>query len=241
MGQADIILLCVKSGAVRDGLLLAAKVAAPDGIVVTLQNGIGHLPLLQCLALPTVLGVTSLGATLTAPGHVRYAGRGPTRLGFATPPQPGVVILVACLAELLCRADIEVVVVDHILEYVWAKLFVNVGINALTAITNCTNGELLATARTRTQLIQAVGEAVAVARASGISVAQDPVEATMEVCRATRHNISSMLQDVRNRKPTEIEAINGAVVREGRRLHVETPVNEELVRSIKAIERAYAT
>jgi len=238
-GRADIVLLCVKSGATAAGFALAAGLLAPGSILVTLQNGIGHLELLGDFPFPVALGVTSLGATLTGPGEVRYAGRGPTRLGFITPPPAGSAKLADHLAALLNRADIATTVVDNILEHVWAKLLVNTGINALTAILGCPNGELPAAPENRERLSRAVREAEAVARANHIAIRRDPVEATLAVCRATAGNISSMLQDIRNRKPTEIDAINGAVVREGHRLGIPVPMNEELVRSVRAIESRY--
>jgi len=126
------------------------------------------------------------------------------------------------------------------LKHVWAKLFVNVGINGLTALLRCPNGQLLDSAETRERMTLAVREAEAVARASGISIDEDPLVATFRVCKATRNNISSMHQDIRNRRRTEIDAINGAVVAAGRKLGIPTPVNAELVRQVKELEAAFA-
>jgi 2-dehydropantoate 2-reductase len=139
----------------------------------------------------------------------------------------------------LVAGGLETVIVEDMQVQVWAKLFVNVGINALTAIHGCRNGELLDMPAVRAQLVEAVREAAAVARALGIPIVADPVAATLEVCRATAENVSSMLQDVRQQRPTEIDAINGAVVEHGHRLQISVPVNEFLVSKVKEREADY--
>jgi 2-dehydropantoate 2-reductase len=130
-------------------------------------------------------------------------------------------------------------IVSDIIERVWAKLFINVGINALTAIFNCQNGALLDLPPARAQLAEAVREAVAVAKAMGIPIREEPLGTTLEVCRATAENISSMLQDVRRQRPTEIDAINGAVVDLGKKLGISTRTNEQLVLKVKEMEHNY--
>ncbi|MBU0908212.1 MAG: 2-dehydropantoate 2-reductase, partial [Proteobacteria bacterium] len=116
---------------------------------------------------------------------------------------------------------------------------VNVGINALTVIYDCPNGDLLVNAEAKAKLVAAVLEGHAVARALGIDVPTDPVSQTLTVCEATAANISSMLQDVRRRRPTEIGAINGALLDKARELGIDVPVNSELVSRVRQIEDGY--
>ena len=85
----------------------------------------------------------------------------------------------------------------------------------------------------------AVREAEPIARAQGIQILADPVAVTLEVCKQTGQNISSMLQDVRHGRPTEIDSINGAIIKAARQLHIPVPVNEELVGKVKNIEKNY--
>jgi 2-dehydropantoate 2-reductase len=120
---------------------------------------------------------------------------------------------------------------------VWSKLIVNVGINALTAILRVPNGAL-ATIPAASKLVRrAVEEAVAVAQAASITIGlADPVAETLAVAQATAANRSSMLQDILRGAPTEIETINGAIVREGQRLGVPTPFNAFLCDLITALE-----
>ncbi len=130
-------------------------------------------------------------------------------------------------------------ITDNPLTYIWAKLFVNVGINALSAIHLCPNGQLLESDSVKQLMEKAVREAELIARAKEIQVEGDPVAETFKVCALTAQNISSMHQDVLQKRPTEIDAINGAIVNEGERMGIATPVNAELVREIRQIEESY--
>jgi 2-dehydropantoate 2-reductase len=241
IGPADIILLCVKSHQVRQALGRAGSLLTRDSLLVGLQNGIGHLAILQeqIHACVVAVGVSAQGATLLAPGHVRHAGQGLTRIGFLLPAARGAAARLKAAAALLTAAGIPTETVDDIMEHVWAKLFVNVGINALTALLGCPNGGLLASPQALARLSAAVREAEAVARALGIKITSDPLAYTLAVCSATSANISSMLQDVRGRRKTEIDAINGALVEKARALGIPVPVNAGLVAAVKELEREY--
>jgi 2-dehydropantoate 2-reductase len=241
IGPADIIILCVKSPQIAAGLQQAAKITQADTLLITLQNGIGHLELTKDnQKLPSiVLGVTAQGANMVAQGHVRHAGDGLTRIGFLKSANFTKSLLLARVCNLLNYGGIETVVVDNILDYIWSKLLINVGINALTAIHRCPNGKLLESAATQEKLAAAVKEGEAVATALGIQLPGDPLAMTLDVCRKTAQNLSSMLQDVNNKKPTEIDSINGEIAAAGIKLGISTPVNDELIQAVNEIERAY--
>ena len=241
IGPADIIILCVKYPDVASGLQQAAKLAHSESLLITLQNGIGHLELLKAWesSPAIVLGVTAMGANLVSPGHVRYAGSGLTRIGFLKSASFARSLLLAKVCNLLNYCGMETAIVDDILDYVWTKLLINVGINALTAIHRCPNGELLESDDTKSILAAAVKEGDAVARAMGINLPDDPLTMTLDVCKKTAHNLSSMLQDINNKRPTEIDSINGEIVAAGKKLGIPVPVNEELLQRVKDIEKAY--
>jgi len=241
IGPADIIILCVKSLQVAAGLQQALKLVQQDTLLVTMQNGIGHLALLKDKQkLPSVvLGVTAQGANMVGPGHVRHGGDGLTRIGFLKSASFSKSLLLARACNLLNYGGIETVIVDNILDYVWSKLLVNVGINALTAIHRCPNGKLLDSAALLEKLSAAVREGEAVARALGIELTGDPLATTLDICRKTEQNLSSMLQDVTSRRPTEIDSINGEIILAGRKLAIPTPVNDELFQKVKEIENSY--
>ena len=123
---------------------------------------------------------------------------------------------------------------------IWDKLLVNIGINALTAITGLKNGQLIEYKETEWILEEAVKEAFEISKAKEIKLNfQDPVAHTKEVCKATAENKASMLQDVTNKRKTEIKMINGAIVDEGEKYGINTPINKILTNLILIKEELY--
>ncbi len=229
-----IALITVKAAQTPWAAEIAARLLATDGVAYTLQNGLGNDEVLRShLGMQRVgQAVTTMGATLLGPGLVRMAGIGPTTFGAA----PSLSIAYA-LANYFRTSGLPASVSTDVTSLVWGKLIVNVGINALTAILRVPNGALANIPAASRLAQRAVEEAVAVARAAGISLSlADPVAETLAVAQATAVNRSSMLQDILRGIPTEIDTINGAIVREGRRLGVPTPFNEMLCDMVKALE-----
>jgi 2-dehydropantoate 2-reductase len=206
----------------------------PDGLALTLQNGLGNRETLQAQlgAERVALGVTTLGANLLGPGKVRAAGEGPVVLEMGSGSRVG---RIAALASLLRLGGFTVEAVDDPLSLLWGKLVINSAINPLTSLLQVRNGELLERESARQLMAQAACEAAAVAGALDIHLPYtDPVQAAEDVARRTASNRSSMLQDVLRGAPTEIEAICGEIVRLGQRLGVETPLNRALWQLVKA-------
>ena len=232
---AELVLLFVKSTQTRSAALVARELAEPRGLFLTLQNGLGNADAIaECVDPARVMaGTTAHGATLLGPGRIRHAGVGPTRIGMWAGGDPAHARRVAAV---LTAAGIETEAVEDVRSVVWDKLLVNVGINAITALTGIRNGQLLDLEATRDLVRAAVEEAAAVATAAGLTVRQDAVEHVFQVAKATGGNRSSMGQDVDHKRPTEIGAINGAVVREGRRQGVETPVNRALAVLVETLQ-----
>jgi 2-dehydropantoate 2-reductase len=240
-GAAEAVILCVKSHDIARSLQFCQPLLNEGPLLLFLQNGIAHLDDGQPTGRAAIAyGTTTEGATLLGPGHVRHAGHGLTHLGFRNPDDDAFLNRLNQLAGIFSRAGLPTITTDRIIDRLWAKLFINVGINALTAIHDCANGDLLTLAGARERMRTAVAEAEMVARLQGIRIDGDPFAATEEVCRKTAGNISSMLQDVRRRRRTEIDAINGAVVRAGRQLGVDTPENARLLRQVREIESDYS-
>ena len=241
IGPVDLILICVKSPVLANTLPSLFPLFTEKTLLLAWQNGIGHLPVLLATQLPgaTALAVTSLGAHLVGPGQVRFGGAGATSLGFIGPSPQWAGAVLHEAAELFRLAGLEVRVDADILGQVWNKLLVNVGVNALTAINNCENGRLLENGEALALMRAAVLEAASVAQAKGIAIAPDPVARTLAVCEATAGNISSMLQDVRTKRQTEIETINGAVLEEARKLGIPAPINAQLFAAVKGLEQRY--
>ena len=145
------------------------------------------------------------------------------------------------VARDLNKAGFKTRISKDIRSLLWSKLIINVGINALTAIMRLHNGDLVKFEGTRSVLRQAVSEAVRVAKRKRIKlIYEDAIEKTEAVCEATAQNISSMLQDVLREKKTEIDYINGAIVRQGQSLGIPTPANSLLAHVVKSIESSYS-
>jgi 2-dehydropantoate 2-reductase len=232
---ADLVIICTKARATNAAARTALSVLAANGLVLTLQNGLGNLECIASVvgASRAVAGITSQASTLVAPGHIRHAGDGPTRLA-AAPDQSSRVEAVAALFN---RAGITTSVSDDVDSLLWSKLLINVGINGLAALLRVPNGTLAHVPECEQLMVRAVEEAVAVARALDIDLPyENQVDRVRQVCLQTAANRASMLQDILRGKATEIDVINGAIVAKGEEAGVATPVNLLITQLIKALE-----
>jgi len=238
VGKADVVIFFVKTydteAAVSDALVLEKE----DTIFLTLQNGLGNEEVI-CHKIDrkkAMLGVTGHGATLLGPGHIRHAGWGKTFIGEL---DHRITDRASRIAQTFSEAGIETEVSSNIHGHVWEKLLVNVGINALTALTGFRNGQLLEYPETSRLMEKLVSEAVEVARGKGIHLEKNPIEKVRKVAEATKENRSSMGQDFDQKQKTEIDAINGAVVREAQPLGIPVPFNQAVTDLVKAIEKSF--
>ncbi len=239
IGQCDLLILCVKSYSTEDACKQIKEIVTDKASILTLQNGLGNVQILNDHFGEdrVIAGVTNHGSTLLGVGHVRHAGKGDTVIGKADGRVLGAIREVA---GLLTKAGMETKVSRDIDSVIWSKLIVNSGINAITAITGLSNGAIVEDDECRQVLRSAVQEAVKVVKRKRIKLSyDDPIQKVESVCKATSENISSMLQDVLNKNRTEIDFINGAIVRQAKSLNIPTPVNEVLTNLVKAIERNY--
>jgi 2-dehydropantoate 2-reductase len=238
VGKADLVIFFVKTydseKAVSDALVLEKE----DTIFLTLQNGLGNEEVIckQIDRKKVMLGVTGHGATLIRPGHIRHAGWGQTFIGEL---DHRITDRAIRIAQMFSRAGIETEVSSNIQANVWGKLLVNVGINALTALTGFKNGQLADYPETMRLMEKLVAEAAEVAIKKGIQIDENPMDKVRKVVEATRENRSSMGQDFDHKQRTEIDAINGAVVREAQRLGVPVPFNQAVTDLVKAIEKSF--
>ena len=236
--QPDYVLICVKAIKTREAGEEIAPWLPKKSIIVTLQNGIGNMETLTEIFEKerVVGGITSEGATVLGWGRIRHAGRGPTVFGPEDNPGARLANLVSAFNKAGFKAKSTV----DVESLIWGKLIINAGINALTAITRLKNGRLPDIESARLVIKEAVIEAAAVAEAKKIGLPYpDPFRRVLDVCRDTAENTSSMLQDVLNKKATEVDYINGAVVREGDVLGILTPTNRVLTSMVRAIQESY--
>lgn len=239
IGQADLIIIAVKSYDTKEAILHARLLVGDNTGVLTLQNGIGNIEIIgEAVGADKVIGgVTNEGATLLDIGRIRHAGRGETVIGRIDGKIP---VEMRSLREIFNKVGLETRISRDIKGLLWSKLIINVGINALTAITRLNNGRLIEFEGTRKILRDAVTEATKIAKRKRIKlIYDDPLAKVEAVCEATAANVSSMLQDVLRKKRTEIDFINGVIVRQAQELGIPVPVNSILLDLVKTIESSY--
>jgi len=226
---ARYALVLVKSWQTERAAQQLAECLSPEGLALTLQNGLGNREkLTHALGAERVaLGVTTMGATLLGPGRVRPGGEGILSAGEHSRLAPLVALL---------RRGVAVEVVSEPESLLWSKLVINAAINPLTALLRIPNGMLLQRPEARILLAAAAREAASVAAAQGLHLTfPDPVAATEAVAERTASNRSSMLQDVLRGAPTEIDAICGAIVSTAEDHGIPVPVLHTLWLLVKAL------
>lgn len=237
IGPADLVIVFVKSTLTRQAVQESQEVFGEDTLVLTLQNGLGNVDIIgEEIGLSKVVGgTTAHGAYMKGPGEICHAGFGKTIIGELSGKTTE---RISNIANVFQSVGLETEISNNILGLIWDKLIVNVGINGLTAITGLHNGELLDHPELLDIMKEAIDEGIAVAKAKNIELSsQDPYGHTLEICKNTATNKSSMLQDIINKRRTEIDMINGGILREGEKLGISTPVNGVLTNLIKYWEK----
>ncbi len=233
-------LVLVKAYHTDDVAAVLARHLPEHAVGVTLQNGLGNLETLQRhLGSDRVFGgTTAQGALLEAPGMVRDTGSGPTVVGR---PDGDIDSRLDDVVQALLLAGFSVSITRDVQAAIWTKAIVNAAMNPVAAITRLRNGALAEHAESLKLMTAAAREAFGIARRHGVMVEEQQWQARLQtICQATAPNINSMLQDVLHRRRTEIEAINGAIVRTADLRHQPAPVNRSLWYLIRTIEQSYA-
>ena len=219
--EPDLVLVCVKSGDTEDaGKALAGRLSA-ETIVLSLQNGVDNAERLAVLLGQNVEpAIVYAGVEMAGPGHVKHHGRGELVIGASDRSDE--------LAAALRAAGVPMQILDDIRPALWTKLVVNCAYNALSAIGAVPYGRMLRIDGAREVMADAVAECAAVARAAGVTLPADLLETTFALATGMPNQYSSTAQDVSRGKPTEIDFLNGYIVRRGRELGVPTPTNRAL-------------
>jgi 2-dehydropantoate 2-reductase len=239
IGKADLVLICVKAFNTKSAAEQIKPILGQNTKILTLQNGIGNVEIISEIAGEerVIAGITSQGATLIETGKIRHAGSGETIIGSIDGKTP---VELRAIREIFNKAGLETKMSRDIKSLIWSKLIINVGINALTAITRLPNGKLPEYEGTKRILRDAVTEAARIAKRKRVKlIFDDPLAKVEAVCEGTSDNLSSMLQDVLRKKRTEIDFINGVIVRLGQEMGISVPTNKLLLDLIKTIESSY--
>ncbi len=230
-----LILFCVKANNTSAVAQQMAPYVSPETTVVCLQNGVDNAERVRAIARVTAIpAAVYVAVSVPQPGHVKHLARGDLVIG---PPSEKT----AEIARLLQRAKIPCRVSENIEGELWAKLVCNCALNAISALGRARYGEMARDPNAKALMRRVVDEALAVARASGVVMpgigdTESGMAAAMEIATQMADAFSSTAQDLNRGRPTEIDALNGYIVRRGAELGVPTPVNHALFTLVKLAE-----
>ncbi len=206
----------------------------PPGIpILSLQNGLGNIEALCDIAgsANVLAGSTTEASTLLEPGHIRHVASGETVIGSWTSCSVGKA------EDVLRDAGFSVSLTDSPGQMIWEKVVTSAGINPLTALLGVPNGRLLELGDARKLLRDLVVEASKIAATEGYRFEYSLVERTEQICEQSGENISSMLQDIRAGRLTEIEAISGEILRRAALASLPAPRTRVIYQLIKSLEQ----
>ena len=241
---AKLVLFCVKSADTDASARAMAPHLAPGAVVLSLQNAVDNVARIRAHVANDVFpALVYAAAQMTGPGAVRHTGGGSLILGALAQfrRRDGAdTRTLADIAAFLERAGVPVKISAQVETDLWIKLVMNCAYNAISALAGARYGEMVAVPEIRDVMREAVDEVVAVAAGKGVSLPPDMVARAITLADGMRETISSTAQDMRLGKRTEIDHLNGYVVREGAALGIATPVNRTLNALVKLMERGKA-
>lgn len=240
LAPVELVIVLVKSFHTQEAIRAATPLIGAETVVLSLQNGLGHEDILADAVgrARVVAGKTYVGGVMLAPGHIISGTEGKeTLIGELDGSDSARIRRIAATFE---AAGLRTTVSTTIMGTIWDKLLINVATGAVSGITGLPYGPLYAIPEIEATAVAAVQEAIDVARASGVALSSiDPRAAWTKAAAGLPEDFkTSMLQSLEKGSITEIDFINGAVVRWGQRCGVSTPVNATLVACIKGVERA---
>lgn len=232
--EADIVLLCVKTLDTEIAARTLAPLIKSHTLVMSLQNGVDNVARIHAAAgIEAIPAVVYVAAAMAAPGHVKHTGRGDLIIGESITRGHNL----EKLAALFMNAEVPCVVSKNIAADLWTKLVMNCAYNAISALCHAKYARLARPQPVREVMMQAMQEAIAVARAEGVAFPNvDLITAGLQLAETMKDATSSTAQDLARGKRTEIEALNGYVARRGKELGVAAPVNQTLYALVKLLE-----
>jgi len=240
VGIADAVIFLVKGTTTDESIRKSLPMIGEDTIVLTLQNGIGNADkIAEVVDVSNIaFGVIEFSSVMIGPGAIRYELA--DGVIFAKTADGKDNQKFKNLVEQMSESALNVYISDDVDFRVWDKLIINANYNSLCAITGLTMGELMDQQQGMELMEDVTKELVAVANAKGIGLEFEAgMEHIKDLGAKVRNHYPSLTQDVARKVPTEIDFINGAIVREGKKNNIPTPVNETIVKLIKVIENTY--
>lgn len=226
---ADVVLFCVKSSDTESAGESIAPSLKPDATVLCLQNGVDNAERLQAtIRQVAVSAVVYVAAEMAGPGRMKHHGRGELIIG----PSPAS----ADIARQFTAAAIPTTVSNNVMSDLWAKLITNCAYNAVSAVAQLPYGAMLKVKGVADVIDSAIEECLSVAHAAGISIPANVKQTVFALAEAVPNQYSSTAQDLARGKRTEIDFLNGYVVRKGAELGIPTPTNLTLHVMVKLRE-----
>lgn len=235
---ADLVLFCVKSADTEAAGRLMAPHLSSHALVLSLQNGVDNAERLQALlpAHAVAAAVVYVAVDMAGPGHVLHKGRGELVLA----PASAGTMDSEVAAAILRAAGIPTEVSSAVREALWTKLVINCAYNAISAISQQPYGKTINAPGIAGVMQDAVNESLKVAAADGVNLSASVHEAVARIAQTMPGQLSSTAQDLARAKPSEIDYLNGHVVRRGQALGIPTPVNRTLWSLVKLLESSAA-
>ena len=227
---ADLVLFCVKSTDTESAAAEIGPHLSPGALVLTLQNGVDNDERVRSV-LPSsevAAAVVYVATEMAGPGHVKHHGRGELVIAPSRSSEQ--------VAQQLAAAGVPTQISGNVRGSLWAKLVLNCAYNALSAITQLPYGEVVKGHGVADVIGDVVAECLAVAKAEGVEIPGDTDAAVRGIAETMPTQYSSTAQDLSRGKPSEIEHLNGYVVRRGEALGVPTPANRVLLVLVKLLE-----
>jgi len=238
-----LVLICVKS---TDTVTVIHRIASElphYAIVMSLQNGVENAALVaSALPNPVIPALVYVAAEIARPGYVKHHGRGELVIGTMPPPRLGnAPETLADIAALFASAQVPVQISQDVMVDLWSKLLINCVFNAISGLAQTSYGKLAAVQAIQTTQVALVREVIAVALADGTRLDEaTAMQAVATITKTMAGQKSSTAQDMARSKPSEIDHLNGFVVRRGQALGVSTPVNQALYALVKLVESTYS-
>ena len=239
---ADLVLFCVKSTDSASVALEIAPYLAPNALIMSLQNGVENAALIaQHVPHAVIPSVVYVATEIPAPGFVKHNGRGDLVIGTMkvsrlSDPQKTLNEIVV----LFDSAQVPVQISQNVMAELWSKLMINCAFNAISGLAQIQYEKLAALESVRSTQVALVREVIAVAHADGIHLSEPvALQAVAQISITMGSQKSSTAQDMARFKPSEIDHLNGFIVRRGQELGVATPVNQALFALVKLVESTY--
>ncbi len=233
----DLVILAVKSYDTARAVRAIAPLVGERSPILSLQTGLGNLEVMETIVgrANIIGGFTYMTGIALGPDRVKHSGVGATVIGEL---DGTVTPRLESLGKTFNQCAITTEITDDVVARLWDKVIVYAALNSVSAVLRIRNGRLLEEMEAITLMKRLVDEGREVALARGIfSISPDLYGLLFDTCRRTAFNMSSMLQDVINRKPTEIDALNGMLCRYGAGLHVDVPTHRTMVELVKLVEK----